>query len=95
MPLVYAVARRVIGARVPAALATLIFVLIPSMWGGALETKPYSLHLLLGVLALLLAMRWHDAGMPRLRYDPTLASLHDDPRFAALVKKMGFSEATP
>ena len=34
----------------------------------------------------------HDAGMPRLRYDPTLASLHDDPRFAALVKKMGFSE---
>src|SRR4029450_9570353 len=34
----------------------------------------------------------HDSGMPRLRYDPTLASLHDDPRFAALVKKMGFSE---
>jgi len=34
----------------------------------------------------------HDAGMPRLRYDPTLASLHDDPRFAALVKKMGFAE---
>lgn len=33
-----------------------------------------------------------DAGMPRLRYDPTLASLHDDPRFAALVRKMGFSE---
>jgi len=29
----------------------------------------------------------------RLRYDPTLAGLHDDPRFAALVKKMGFSEA--
>jgi TolB-like protein len=34
----------------------------------------------------------HDAGMPRLRYDPTLASLHDDPRFAALVKKMGLTE---
>ena len=34
----------------------------------------------------------HDSGMPRLRYDPTLANLHDDPRFAALVKKMGFSE---
>jgi len=34
----------------------------------------------------------HDAGMPRLRYDPTLATLHDDPRFTALVKKMGFSE---
>ncbi len=65
VPLVYAVARRVIGARVPAVLATLIFALIPSMWGGALETKPYSLHLLLGVLALLLALRWHAAGMPR------------------------------
>jgi TolB-like protein len=38
------------------------------------------------------AYEQHDAGMPRLRYDPTLASLHDDPRFAALVKKMGFSE---
>ncbi len=34
----------------------------------------------------------HDTGMPRLFYDPTLASLHDDPRFAALVKKMGLSE---
>jgi len=30
--------------------------------------------------------------MSRLRYDPTLATLHDDPRFAALVKKMGFAE---
>jgi class 3 adenylate cyclase len=34
----------------------------------------------------------HDGGMPRLRYDPTLASLHDDPRFATLVKKMGFTD---
>jgi serine/threonine-protein kinase len=33
----------------------------------------------------------HDSGMPRLRYDPTLNSLHNDPRFTALVKKMGFS----
>jgi TolB-like protein/Tfp pilus assembly protein PilF len=34
----------------------------------------------------------HDSGMMRMRYDPTLAGLHDDPRFAALVKKMGFLE---
>ena len=34
----------------------------------------------------------HDAGLYRLRYDPMLANLHDDPRWAALVKKMGFSE---
>jgi hypothetical protein len=26
------------------------------------------------------------------RRGPTLATLHDDPRFAALVKKMGVSE---
>ena len=38
------------------------------------------------------AYQQHDAGLPRLRYDPTLATLHDDQRFAALVKKMGFSE---
>jgi adenylate cyclase len=38
------------------------------------------------------AYEQHDAGMPRLRYDPTLSGLHDDPRFAALVKKMGFAE---
>ncbi|MEO7167345.1 MAG: hypothetical protein ABI016_09945 [Chthoniobacterales bacterium] len=30
----------------------------------------------------------HDTGMPRLRHDPTLADLHDDPRFAALIKKI-------
>ena len=34
----------------------------------------------------------HDAGMTTLRYDPLLASPHDDSRFAALVKKMGFAE---
>ena len=33
-----------------------------------------------------------DSGMQRMRYDPTIASLHNDPRFAALVNKMGFSE---
>lgn len=63
VPLVYAVALRVIRARVPAFLATLVLAAIPSVWGGALETKPYALHLLLGVLALLLALLWHqDAG---------------------------------
>ncbi len=38
------------------------------------------------------AYEQHDSGIPRLRYDPTLASLHDDPCFAAVVKKMGFAE---
>ena len=34
----------------------------------------------------------HDAGLYRIRYDPMIANLRDDPRFAALVKKMGFEE---
>ena len=33
-----------------------------------------------------------DAGLYRLCYDPLLAGLHDDPRFAAHVKKMGLTE---
>ena len=59
MPIVYALARRLLPRRAPALLATLTFAVIPSVWGGALETKPYAFHLLLGVLALFLAVRWN------------------------------------
>lgn len=59
VPLVYAVARRLIGCRAPSVLAALVIAATPSMWGGALETKTYALHLFLGVLSVLLALRWH------------------------------------
>ena len=64
-PLVYALARRLSQSRAPALGTTLIFAVMPSVWGGALETKPYAFHLLLGVLALLLALRWHQEAHPR------------------------------
>lgn len=65
IPLIYALALRLIARRAPALVATLILALTPSVWGGALETKSYALHLLLGVLAMLLAVRWHQEGKPR------------------------------
>ena len=34
----------------------------------------------------------HDAGMARLPYDPAVDPLRDDPRFAALLKRMGFPQ---
>ena len=36
------------------------------------------------------AYELHDAGIARLPYDPGLDPLRDDPRFAALVQKVGF-----
>ena len=65
IPFVYAVSFRLIRARVPAILATILLALTPSIWGGALETKPYAFHFLLGVLLLYLALRWHDSGRSR------------------------------
>jgi TolB-like protein/Tfp pilus assembly protein PilF len=39
-----------------------------------------------------IAVEHRDAGLPRLKVDPTLLSLHDDPRFDALVQKVGFPD---
>jgi serine/threonine-protein kinase len=39
-----------------------------------------------------IALDRRDAGMARLRVDVTLTALHDDPRFDALVKKVGYPE---
>jgi hypothetical protein len=38
----------------------------------------------------LIAYDLHDAGMVRLPFDTAMDPLRDDPRFAALVAKMGF-----
>ena len=34
----------------------------------------------------------HDGGLSMIKYDPFLASLRDDPRLAAMVRKMGLPE---
>lgn len=65
IPLVYAAALRMLGRRAPAALAALILAVTPSIWGSALETKTYALNLLLGVLAILFALRWHQDNQRR------------------------------
>ncbi|MBI5033103.1 MAG: DUF2723 domain-containing protein [Chloroflexi bacterium] len=65
IPIIYAVALRLTRARIPSILATLVLALIPSVWVGALETKPYAFHFLLGVLALFFAVRWHQDGHSR------------------------------
>ena len=64
-PFVYAIALRLTARRVPAILATLVLVVTPSMWGAAVQAEVYALHLLLGVLATLLALRWHQDGARR------------------------------
>ncbi len=64
-PIVYAIALRLIRRRVSAFLAALILLVTPSMWGGAIETKAYALHLFLGVLAILFALRWLEDGKAR------------------------------
>ncbi len=64
-PIAYWTARRLIGNRLPAVLATLILVVTPSMWGSAIEAKSYALHLFLGVLTVFLGLRWHQEGRVR------------------------------
>lgn len=61
-PVVYWCGRRLTESRPAALLATLIFVVSPSMWGSAVETKTYALHLFLGVLATLFLVRWLQQG---------------------------------
>lgn len=64
-PLVYMTARRLVADRIACLLATLALAVTPSMWGSAVETKPYALHLFIGVSALFFALRWQQEGKPR------------------------------
>lgn len=63
-PLVYWTARRLMPRRIPALLATFVFSVAPSMWGGAVAAEIYALHLMLGTLTLFLALRWHQEAKP-------------------------------
>lgn len=65
VPLVYAVVLRVTRSRVPAILAALILAFAPTMWGAAVDAEVYALHLLLGVLSIWFALRWHQDPRPR------------------------------
>ncbi len=64
-PFIYWIARRLSLRRAPAILATMIFLVTPSMWGGALQAKTYALHVLLGVLTIFFALRWHQQNRVR------------------------------
>lgn len=59
VPLVYAAALRLTRSSFSALLAAGIFALAPSLWGAAIDAEVYALHLLLGVLSILFALRWH------------------------------------
>lgn len=60
-PIIYLIARRCDLSRLPAILASTILLLTPSLWGGAVQAKTYALHVLLGVLTIFFALRWHQA----------------------------------
>ncbi len=62
VPLVYAAAVRLTRAPFASMLAAIVFALAPSLWGAAIDAEVYALHLLLGVLSILFALRWHQDG---------------------------------
>lgn len=68
LAMVYVLLRRLAISRAIAFITTSFCAVMPSIWGGALETKVYGLHLLLGVLAILLMLRWHQEHRARDLY---------------------------
>jgi len=58
-PIIYFIARRLGLQRASAILTTTILLVTPSLWGGAVQAKTYALHVLLGVLTMFFALRWH------------------------------------
>lgn len=70
--IVYVLLRRVTISRPVAFITTSFFAVMPSIWGSALETKVYGLHLLIGVLAIFLMLRWHQEHCARDLYAAAL-----------------------
>lgn len=62
VPLVYATALRLTRSQFSSILAAIVLALAPSLWGAAVDAEVYALHLLLGVLSILFALRWHQEG---------------------------------
>ncbi len=58
IPLVYLIARRVIGRRLPALLAALLFALSETFWSSAGVAKVYALNIFFMALTLYLLLRW-------------------------------------
>lgn len=65
---IYWTIRRVTSRRLSAFLATALLVVSPSMWGSAVRAETYALHLLLGVVTIFFALRWHQDGKRRDLY---------------------------
>ncbi len=59
VPFVYAVANRVTHSRAASIFSALILALAPTLWGAAVDAEVYALHLLLGVVSIWFALRWH------------------------------------
>jgi hypothetical protein len=96
-PFVYAVALRLIRQRVPALLATLILAVTPSVWGAAVDAEVYALHLLLGVLAIFFALRWHQDDVPPVmasRPERSEGTAKQSPRREGIASSRSFDSAT-
>ncbi|OQY20970.1 MAG: hypothetical protein B6I34_07980 [Anaerolineaceae bacterium 4572_32.1] len=74
VPLIYAIGRRVLKHRAPAALAALVFAFTPAFWVQASIPEKYSLNIFFVALMIYLALRWtEESGEQSKKYFHYLA----------------------